>query len=678
MLKSVWQTGRWLLLAQLLMLRSLLAQGSVLLVGGGSENDNDWSDAPYRWLVQHAPNREILILHYDSPSSFLPNYFKSLGAANAANLVINSRSSANDSANYRAILQAGGLFLRGGDQWQYVSLWQGTLASQAIQQVFQTGGAIGGTSAGAMVLSEIVFDARTTSVDPRQALRNPLRAGITFTSGFLALVPNALADTHFYERGRLGRLAAMLAVYHSQQGRWLTGLGVDDRTALAIAPDGSAEVFGSGVVTLLRAGERIAYTVQMNQPLALSELELQQFTAGFRLDLAAGHILTPAAGAASFSASPFQANGAGIWLEGSDQSSDWFAAGGSFAGFLDGFTAGQDTLGIISSPAVGANAQTVAQQLAQRGFSSHLLWLDSSTRNDQLTATRMQRSAGLIFAGNSLDSVAVHLAPATATGQAFAAARQAGRAMLFLGNDAKLAGSTGVGQTEVSTTAAYRGRLTLFNGLGLLGSTIIMPRAWQDSDYHENRLSGLLWGMAKAQAAFGVLLDAGSHLDCRNGVALFTGLTPALVIDSRPAQWRDFSTYRAASSVGPRQSAALDHARVHVLPNGSRFDFNNGAVVQVESRHAVENSPLLFHLEQNHPNPFNPHTLIRYHLSEAATVTLRVFDLAGREVATLVQAQQAAGTHAAGFDGSALASGLYLYRLEAGGRVASRKMLLMR
>jgi len=678
MLKSVWQTGRWLLLAQLLLLRSLLAQGSVLLVGGGSENYNDWSDAPYRWLVEHAPNREILILHYDSPSSFLPSYFKSLGAVNAANLVINSRSSANDSANYRAILGAGGLFLRGGDQWQYVSLWQGTLTSEAIQQVFQDGGVIGGTSAGAMVLSEIVFDGRTTSVDSRQALRNPLRAGITFTTGFLALVPNVLVDTHFYERGRLGRLAAMLAVYHGQQGRWLTGIGVDDRTALAIAMDGSAEVFGSGAVTLLRAGDRTAYTVQANQPLALSDLEMQQFTAGFRFDLSAGHILSSPAGATSFSASPFQASLAGLWLEGSDQPSDWFAARGSFASFLAGFKAGQDTLGILSSAATGGNAQTVSQQLAQRGFSSHLLWLDASTRNDQFTATRLQRSAGLIFVGNLLDSVAAYLAPSTAIGQAFAAARQAGRAMLFVGNDVKLAGSIGIGQTEVSTTAAYRGRLTLGNGLGLFGSLIIMPRAWQDPDYYENRLSGLLWGMAKAQAAFGVLLDAGSHAHCENGVAVFAGLTPALVIDSRRAEWRDFSTYRASSSVGPRQSVALDRSLVHIIPEGRRFDFHKGAAVQVESRHAAENTPLLCLLDQNYPNPFNPHTLIRYHLSEPARVTLRVFDLAGREVTTLVQTQQAAGTHAAAFDGSALASGLYLYRLEVRGQVVSRKMLLMR
>lgn len=138
------------------------AQGSVLLVGGGSEEYNDWSDRPYRWLVEQAPNRNILILHYATASTFLPAYFQWLGAAGASNLVIPTTEAANDSANYRAILAADGLFLRGGDQWEYVRLWKGTLAQRAIRAVFLRGGVVGGTSAGLAVLTDLVFNSRTT------------------------------------------------------------------------------------------------------------------------------------------------------------------------------------------------------------------------------------------------------------------------------------------------------------------------------------------------------------------------------------------------------------------------------------------------------------------------------------------------------------------------------------
>jgi len=88
--------------------------------------------------------------------------------------------------------------------------------------------------------------------------------------------------------------------------------------------------------------------------------------------------------------------------------------------------------------------------------------------------------------------------------------------------------------------------------------------------------------------------------------------------------------------------------------------------------------PQDFYLSQNHPNPFNPTTLITFHLPTSALATLKVFDLAGREVATLVHGKMSAGEHQVYFDASALAAGVYLYRLEAGEQVATRKLVLLK
>jgi hypothetical protein len=85
-----------------------------------------------------------------------------------------------------------------------------------------------------------------------------------------------------------------------------------------------------------------------------------------------------------------------------------------------------------------------------------------------------------------------------------------------------------------------------------------------------------------------------------------------------------------------------------------------------------------FMLDQNYPNPFNPRTTIRYALPEGADVRLSVFNTLGQEVAVLVEGRQEAGYHEAKFDGSALASGVYFYRLRAGAFVLSRSLVLIR
>ena len=90
-----------------------------------------------------------------------------------------------------------------------------------------------------------------------------------------------------------------------------------------------------------------------------------------------------------------------------------------------------------------------------------------------------------------------------------------------------------------------------------------------------------------------------------------------------------------------------------------------------------------FILLQNYPNPFNPSTQIRYDLPRAERVIVTVYDILGHRVATLADARQAAGAYSLtwnGLDqhGAKVASGLYLYRMEAGSYTEMRKMLLLK
>ncbi|MBI5463924.1 MAG: T9SS type A sorting domain-containing protein, partial [Ignavibacteriales bacterium] len=86
--------------------------------------------------------------------------------------------------------------------------------------------------------------------------------------------------------------------------------------------------------------------------------------------------------------------------------------------------------------------------------------------------------------------------------------------------------------------------------------------------------------------------------------------------------------------------------------------------------------PSSFELRQNYPNPFNPTTTIRFSLPQREFVTLKVFDVLGREVATPVNGELNAGEHTVVLEAKSLASGVYFYQLRAAGFIQTKKMLI--
>jgi hypothetical protein len=88
--------------------------------------------------------------------------------------------------------------------------------------------------------------------------------------------------------------------------------------------------------------------------------------------------------------------------------------------------------------------------------------------------------------------------------------------------------------------------------------------------------------------------------------------------------------------------------------------------------------PTVYDLVQNFPNPFNPSTSIRFSIPEAGVVTLKIFNLLGEEVATLINEYKNVGNYDVKFDASKLTSGVYVYRINAGNFTTSKKMMLMK
>jgi len=113
---------------------------------------------------------------------------------------------------------------------------------------------------------------------------------------------------------------------------------------------------------------------------------------------------------------------------------------------------------------------------------------------------------------------------------------------------------------------------------------------------------------------------------------------------------------------------------------------NNGTIddtlyisntVDVEDRGSLL-SPNNYNLAQNYPNPFNPVTTIQYSIPQLSSVTLKVYDVLGNEIAALVNEEKDRGVYSVSFDASGLASGMYLYRLQAGNFIETKKMILLK
>jgi M6 family metalloprotease-like protein len=141
--------------------------------------------------------------------------------------------------------------------------------------------------------------------------------------------------------------------------------------------------------------------------------------------------------------------------------------------------------------------------------------------------------------------------------------------------------------------------------------------------------------------------------------------------------WSDGSIFYDTSGTVP----VLFRARVRDT-QGKYSAWSNVFLSRIIIPNAVEGSPgpagVRYKLGDNYPNPFNPSTKIAFQIADVGLVTLKVYDVLGREAATLVDAVKQPGTFTVQFDAGNLASGVYYYRIQAGQFSAARKMLLMR
>lgn len=215
----------------------------VLVIIGGAEDKNGDSV-----ILQEAPRLlepdgvlTVLTTATEKPEEAGRAYeevFRRLGVSRVRVLHISTREEAARGENCEAIRASGCVFLTGGDQLRLTSILGGTPAAAALLGLYDSGGSVMGTSAGASVMSSTMV-VQGNDNEPARKCTLKMAPG-------LGLFEGAIIDQHFDQRGRFGRLLCGVA-----ENPGVLGIGIDEDTAVKLYPDRHFEVLGSGAVTVL-------------------------------------------------------------------------------------------------------------------------------------------------------------------------------------------------------------------------------------------------------------------------------------------------------------------------------------------------------------------------------------------------------------------------------------------
>lgn len=229
---------------------------SLYFLNGGGDN----IDGAFVEYLKALDGGDMLILSgKDEPLEY-NEYFTDLAEQlniplnSVTTVLIHSRQGAGDKRLLKLINESEGIFFSGGDQFKYVDRLTNTSSLKAINEKVTTGIPFGGTSAGLAIMGDLIFSAENGSVSSDEIITDPMSEKITLEDSMfkLPLLNNILTDTHFVMRDRMGRLISFLGRGHNQAKTLVNGLGVDEDTALLIDKSGTAKVWGTGNVYLLR------------------------------------------------------------------------------------------------------------------------------------------------------------------------------------------------------------------------------------------------------------------------------------------------------------------------------------------------------------------------------------------------------------------------------------------
>jgi cyanophycinase len=221
-------------------------RGWIVPIGGAEEKESDPAILKRFVELCGGDAAELVVIptasRLEETGERYEEIFAELGASTVTTLDFDTRRDANEHNRLKRLREASGIFFTGGNQLRIATMIGGTPIARLVRERNARGVPVGGTSAGASILSDHMIVAGTEG-------SSPTSGGVRLAPG-LGLTNRLVIDQHFRQRDRLGRLLAALAY-----NPFSVGIGLDEDTAAFIGPDNTLEVAGSGAVTVVDASE---------------------------------------------------------------------------------------------------------------------------------------------------------------------------------------------------------------------------------------------------------------------------------------------------------------------------------------------------------------------------------------------------------------------------------------
>ena len=254
-------------------------QGKLLIIGGAEDKEGDCKILREFLRCAGGTKARIVVMTAATslPGEVGDNYirvFERLGAEDVRVIDTQRPEDASDPDYLEAIEQATGIFFTGGDQARIISCLKDTKLDAAMHKRYSEGIIIGGTSAGAAMMPDMMIIEGDSETNPRVD-------AVAMGPG-MGFLPNVVIDQHFAQRGRLGRLVTALLLQPA-----VLGFGIDENTAILVHGD-ELEVIGESAVTVIDESEKLHDNIEgrlKDEGLAICGAKLHILPHGYRFNL---------------------------------------------------------------------------------------------------------------------------------------------------------------------------------------------------------------------------------------------------------------------------------------------------------------------------------------------------------------------------------------------------------